>query len=78
MGHRIHISRHDDRNRAGGLLRGTDRGGSPADNHVHLEPDQFRREVGESLDLSLGKALLDDEVLPLDVAQRTETLPERV
>src|SRR5262245_623251 len=36
------------------------------------------REVGQSLDLALGIAFLDDEVLPLDIAQLTETLPEPV
>ena len=41
-----------------------------------MQSDQRGREVGQSLDLSLGIALLDDEVLPLDVAQLTETLPE--
>jgi hypothetical protein len=71
LGHRIPSERHDDRDRAGGLLRGTDRGASDGQDDIHLESDQLGREVGQSLDLSLGIALLDDEVLPLDVAQLT-------
>src|SRR5262249_4809746 len=72
------IRRHDDRNRAGGLLSGTGRGASCGDHDMDMQSDQLGREVGQSLDLSLSIARLDDEVLPLDVAQLTETLPEPV
>ena len=58
------------------MLGRADRGGSPGHNHLHLEPDQLGRQVGEPLRLALRIAVLDDDVLALDVAQVAQTLPE--
>src|SRR5262245_518652 len=52
------------------------RGAACGNNDMDIKSDQLGRKVGQSLDLSLGIALLDDEVLPLDVAQITETLQQ--
>ena len=46
------------------------------DNHVHREPDQLGRQVGEPLCLPLRIAVLYDEVLALDIAEVVQTLPE--
>ena len=52
---------------------------SPAplrDDDVDLQANQLCREVGEPLVLPFGPALLDGDVLPLDVAEVVQTLPE--
>ena len=54
---------------AGGIL-------APRHDDVHWEPDQLGREGGKALELALGIAGLDDEVLALDVAKITQPLPE--
>ena len=47
--YRIIVRRHHDGDRAGGVLRRTDRGDAPYHNHLHLEPDQLGRQVREPL-----------------------------
>ena len=49
---------------------------TPRDDDIHLEPDQFGREVGEPLQLPLGQALLQDESLALHIAERAQPLQE--
>jgi len=58
------------------VLGGAGRGGSPCDNHVHLEPDQLVRQVAEPLETPLRVAGLNDEVLALDIAEVVQTLPQ--
>ena len=74
--HRIRGARHHDRDRARGVLGSAGRGGASCHNHVHLEPDQLGRQVGEPLVLPLRIAVLNDEVLALDIAEVAQTLPE--
>ena len=54
-----------------GILGRQDRRHSRGHEHVHLETGQRGRHVGE-----LRQAELDDDVLPFDVAQFTQSLPE--
>jgi hypothetical protein len=75
-GNRIRGPRHDDGDRARGVLGRADRAGSPSDNHVHLEPDQLRRQAGEPLFTLRRIAGLQDEVLALHIAEVAQTLPE--
>jgi hypothetical protein len=58
------------------VLGRADRGRSRADNHLHLEPDQLGRQLGQPFRLALGIPVLDDHVLSLDVAQGAQTLLE--
>jgi hypothetical protein len=59
-------------------LRGrTDRWSSAGDQHVHREPHQVGRQCGQPLVLALGKPGLDANVLPLDIAEVAQPLPER-
>jgi hypothetical protein len=51
---------------------------TPRDDDIHLEPDQFSREVGEPLDLPPGPALLQDDGLALHIAERVQPLQECV
>jgi len=60
---------HHDRNRAGGLLCCSDRLRTASHDDVHSEPEQLGGKTGEPLMVSLGRARLDREVLPLDVAE---------
>src|SRR5712691_2628277 len=43
---------------------------------LHLEPDQLGRQVGEPLFPPLRIAVLNDEVLALDIAEVAQPLPE--
>src|SRR5262249_28344309 len=45
---------------------------------VHVEADQLGGKLRQSLGLALGIAVLDDDGLPLDVAQLSQTLAERL
>jgi hypothetical protein len=58
------------------VLRRTDRGDAPYHNHLHLEPDQFGRQVREPLVTPLGPAPFNNEVLTLDITKITQLLPE--
>jgi hypothetical protein len=73
---RIRGAPHHDRERARGVLGSADRGDAPCDNHVHLEPDQLGRQVAEPLETPLRIAVLNDEVLALDITEVAQTLPK--
>src|SRR5262249_56915717 len=51
---------------------------STGDNHVHLETDQFGREVRETLDLALPPARLGHEVLSIHETELAQPAQERV
>ena len=67
---------HHDRDRARGVLGRTDRGGSLGHNHVHWEPDQLGRLVAETLFAPLRIAVLNNDVLALDIAELAQPLLE--
>jgi Protein of unknown function (DUF3568) len=73
---RIAGTRHDEWDRARGVLGGADDRPAACHNPLHLETDQLGRQVGESLVLPLRPSLLNDEVLAPDVAELAQTLPE--
>jgi len=58
------------------VLSGANGGAATGHNHVHLEPDQLGRQVGELLGSPLRITGLQDEVLTLYIAELTEALPE--
>jgi len=58
------------------LLDRVDGGAAPGHNQVDVEPDQLGRQVAETFLASLGIAVLNDEVLALDIAEVVQTLPE--
>ena len=44
---------------------------------IDVEPYQFGRELSERIELSLGIAIINDEVTALDVAEVAQSLTER-
>jgi hypothetical protein len=49
---------------------------APGHDDVHRETDQLGCEVGEAIELIVCVAVLDGEVLPLDIAEVAQPLPE--
>ena len=75
----VGADRHDYGNRAGRLLQRTDRRlPRSRDEDVHLETDEFSRQVRESLRSSLCASILDGDVVALKPAKVAETLTECV
>src|SRR5262245_40050394 len=67
---------HDDRDRRGcGLQRGNP-GSRHTDEDVPPEASQLGREPGDAVHLTVREAHLDLDVLAVDVAELTESLPE--
>src|SRR5262249_56496829 len=48
------------------------------DDHVRLELDEFRGEVGESIELAMGEFEFEHEVVALDVAKVPQALDEGI
>src|SRR6266404_5989994 len=69
---------HDNGYRRGGLLRGEHGVGPPSKNDVHIEADEVIRQLGKSLVVSLGVAVLEANVLTLDIPEIIESLSKRV
>src|SRR5262249_53321838 len=74
--HRVPHAPHNDRNRLGGVLGGLHAFRPLTDNDVHRETDQLGSERGEVLELPLGKAVLDGEVVPAHPAALTPCVAE--
>jgi hypothetical protein len=49
---------------------------SPCHDHVKLQPNQLACEIGEPFSPAVGRAVLDHQVLPLDVPEFSEPLSE--
>ena len=45
-------------------------------NNVNIELDQLRRKLRESIKCPIGKSVIDDDVLSLDVAKLAQFTPE--
>src|SRR5262249_60888345 len=60
------------------LLRGEHGVGTPCENDVYVEADELIRQLGKPLVVSLGVAVLEANVLTLDIPEIIESLPERV
>src|SRR5207245_3883586 len=69
---------HDDGYRRGGLLRGEHGVGPPSKNDVYVEADEVVRQLGKSLVVSLGVAVLEANVLTLDIPEIIASLSKRV
>ncbi|HET6366116.1 MAG TPA: hypothetical protein VFG27_02755 [Pseudomonadales bacterium] len=69
--------RHDDRNGRGCLLRRRRRQPPLRHEHIDLEADELRRQVGKPFYLGLRKARLVRDVLALDMAEPSQTLAKR-
>jgi len=73
---RIAREDHDDRDGLRRGLRGQRGRARGRDDHVHLEPDQIGGEGGQPLDVALGPAVLDLQVLPIDPAELAQAAQE--
>src|SRR5215813_3110719 len=69
---------HDDGYRCGGLLRREHGVGPPRENGVYVEADEVFRQFGKSLVAPLGVAVLEANVLTLDIPEIIESLSKRV
>ncbi len=69
---------HDDGYRRGGLLRGEHGVGPPSKNDIHVEADEVVRQLGKPLVVSLGVAILEANVLTLDIPEIIESVSKRV
>ena len=67
---------HDDGNRRRRLLGGSGCGSPCRDEDLDREAHQLGRQRGEPLVLPLGIAELQDEILPLHIAEVAQRLPE--
>jgi hypothetical protein len=75
---RIAARGHHDGNRCGGIL-GRHHGGRPArHDQIDVETSQLGRELRKALGAAIGRAIVDDEVLALDVAEVPQTLAQRI
>jgi hypothetical protein len=54
------------------------RGRPSRHDQVHLQSNELRRQARESLVATIGRSVLDHEVLPLDVPEISQPLPEGV
>jgi hypothetical protein len=68
--------RNDDRNRRRRILGRQGRWRSPGQDQIHVQPNQFSRQSRVSFVSAVGRSVLDDEILPLDVSELLQTPPE--
>jgi hypothetical protein len=64
-------ARHDDRNRPGSLLGCHGWWRRPRHDDIHLEPDQLGRELGQPVEPTLRKTIVDNDVLALHQPELT-------
>ena len=72
----IKVHRHDNRDRACRVLGRPGHRRPRRHDDVHREPDQLGHSLTESFEAPLRKPVVDDESVPLHIAQRMEALPE--
>src|SRR4029077_19311925 len=68
---------HDNGYRRGGLLGRQRCRRSPRYDHIDLEAEQLCRQLGKKVGLSLGGAVLDEEISPLDISEIPQLVDER-
>ena len=56
------------------FLAATGSGRIGGDNHVNFKTDQLLGQRGESVDVTLGVSILEDNILPLNIAEFTQIL----
>src|SRR5262245_41764884 len=69
---------HNNGYRCGGLLSSEHGVGPPSKYHVYVEADEVIRQLGKSLVVSSGVAVLEAKVLTLDIPKIIESLSKRV
>src|SRR5260370_16608929 len=69
---------HDDGYRRGRLLRGERGVGPPSKYDVYVEADEIVRQLGKPLVVSLGVAVLEANILTLDIPEIMESPSKRV
>src|SRR5438067_9336129 len=69
---------HDDGYSRGGLLRGEHGVGTPRENNVYVEADELIRQLGKSLVAAFSIAVLEANVLTLDIPEIIESLSKRL
>jgi hypothetical protein len=75
-GHRVRGHHHDDGDRHGRLPRRVDGWVGERDDDVDLETHELGRETGQPIQLLLGGAHLERDVLPIHPTQLAKSLPE--
>jgi hypothetical protein len=73
---RVSNDSHNDWNRFSRLLGGSGGRSSVCDDHIDVELDELRRELGKSLDFFFGPTPFDRDGFALEVAELAETLQE--
>jgi hypothetical protein len=73
---RIENREHDNRDTAGRLLRGPSRLGTVCRDNADPQPHEFGGQCRQQVVLPLGRPVLDDKVLALDVPESSEAPPE--
>src|SRR6202022_2438306 len=67
---------HDDRDFARRLLCCQSGGREPSDDYIDIETDQLGGQLGKPVEMSLRRSKLKSNVLPLDITQIAQSLPE--
>ena len=75
---RIANGNHDDGDRLGGVLGCRHSLRPKRYDEVHLEPDQFGRQVGQPAEPTLRISIFDNNIVALNPPELAQTLPERV
>ena len=71
-------SYHDVRNSRRYFLDGDSGGRSGCHKDLHFETYQFANQFGEAFIISFSPAILNDDVLPLDIAERAHPVAKRL
>src|SRR5262249_16100111 len=69
---------HDNGDRCGGLLRREHGVGTPRENEVYVEADEFVRQLRKPLGAALSVAVLEAHVLTLDIPESVESVSKCV
>jgi hypothetical protein len=73
---RIGNRRHDNRNRRRGALGRLDAGRVGRNDDVDLQPNQLRRQIGQTIGTSLCRTKLEGEIAAFDVAEFAQSFAE--
>ena len=76
--HRIDNDGKNNRNTRDRLVGGTRRYGTGHGDDVHLETEQFGKEIGKSPILAFRESRFDHHVAPFDVAEVSKSLPKSI
>jgi hypothetical protein len=71
------VRAHDDGDRRRRMLRGANGGRRGRRDDVHLQGDQLVGQRGQTIELPLGPAIVNDHGLAVDPAALAELVPER-